>query len=380
MEQQLAMRSCHPIALTLFAMGPFQDKPFRLDFTNKQHESCNLYLLISPNGRGKTTLLEAMTVLMNLLDRSQPPHPPHERLWSNPQARAQLDLRLTVIMTGKRREILLTLAAGDGAPHETRSWGVHDLQQVQTEEQLFISWSRSPGGHWKKIQSQDPLLDELLGLVSLEMENVYEVFGADQITLPSLLYFDAYRDIPLINEAQSFCRPPEWFYRPSHRFGQRNDQWQHSLDNLLIWLTWLNDGRYEKCQTLLNELVFVHTNKALGTINRQYMKARITTGGEEHRLDQLSSSEKSLLQLLLRIHLHMTTHCFILIDELDAHLHPKLQHRIYQALKRLVVSNPNITLIMTTHARELIEVFTADMKVDAPGLRFGGHLIELDEI
>ncbi|MBF0136835.1 MAG: AAA family ATPase [Magnetococcales bacterium] len=139
MDRALSIRSCHPVALTLFAMGPFQDKPFYLDFTNKEGESCNFFLLISPNGRGKTTLLEAMAALMNILDSSLTPKPPHERLWSNPDARAQLDMRLAVTMEGKVKEVLLTLAAGGGSPHETRSWNARDLKRVQTEEHMHIA-------------------------------------------------------------------------------------------------------------------------------------------------------------------------------------------------------------------------------------------------
>ncbi len=381
MEHALDIRSCQPVALTVFAMGPFQEKPFNLEFLNKENESCNFFLLISSNGFGKTTLMEAMAALMPLLDSSLTPQAPDERLWSNPKARAQLDLRLAVTMGGKTREILLTLAAGAGAPHETRSWNRSDLKRVQTEEQMYITWSRTPGGHWKLIRSQELLLDELLGLVKLEMKNVYETFGPDPIAAPALLYFDAYRDIPTVSDASvSISRPPEWSYRPLHRFGLHGDQRQHSLDEVLVWLTWLNDGRYEEIQKLINELVFTGTDKILGNISRQHLVARIGAGGGHHRLDQLSSGEKSLVQLLLRIHLHCTSHSFVLIDELDAHLHLKMQHRLYQALKRFVAKTPGISLIVTTHSRELIDQYGIDMKVGDPGLRFGGHLIEANEM
>ncbi|MBF0585110.1 MAG: AAA family ATPase [Magnetococcales bacterium] len=383
MQDALTIRSCSPIALTLFAMGPFQDKPFHLDFTNKTGESCNFYLLISPNGFGKTTLLEAMAALMTLLDHTNSPEPPHARLWSNPEARAQLDLRLVVNMNGEVREVLLTLAAGKGNPHKTRSWPGNELQRVQTTEHMHIAWSRNLSGRWRMVRSQDPLVDELLGLVKQEMRNVYEIFGPDSITAPSLLYFDAYRDIPTVtDDAQAISRPPEWFYRPLHHFGLHSDelQWQHSLDNLLVWLTWLNDDRFEETQTMLNKLVFSGTGKTLKSINRQRMTARIAVGGRYHRLDQLSNGEKSIVQLLLRIHLHLTSHSFVLIDELDAHLHLKLQHRLYQALKCFTADNPGVTLIITTHSRELIEQYGIDMKVGEAKLRMGGHLIEPKEI
>ncbi len=381
MENTFHVRRCSPISLTVFGMGPFQDKPFHLDFIDREGEGSNFFLLISPNGRGKTALLEAMASLMQVLDSSRDPGPPHERLWSNPKARAQLDLRLVVNMGGAVQEVLLTLAAGHGAPHETRSWERSDLERVQTKKHLHIAWSRSPGGHWAQVKSTDPLVDELLGLVRTERGNVYETFGPDTITAPSLLYFDAYRDIPISTDQEQFGnRPPEWLYQPLHRFGLHGDQWQYSLDNLLVWLTWLDDGRYEKVQEMINQFVFTGTGKVLDRINKQHMHALVTSGGRQHRLDQLSSGEKSLVQLMLRIHLHLTSHSILVIDELDAHLHPKLQHRLYQALKRLIAENPTLTLIATTHSRELIDQFGIDMKVGSSGLRFGGHLIDKEEI
>ncbi|MBF0621387.1 MAG: ATP-binding protein [Magnetococcales bacterium] len=381
MEPTILIRSCTPIALTAIGMGPFQEKPFHLEFLNREKESCNFFLLISANARGKTTLLEAMTNLMALLDPKATPASPQKRLWSNPRACAQLDLRLVVNMDGVVREVLLTLAAGPGRPHEIRSWENSTLREVQTEQHLWISWKRSPGGHWSLEKSKDPLIDELRAQVGMEMENVYETFGPDSIAVPSLLYFDAYRDIPTVEDRnESISRPPEWVFRPHHHFGLRGDQWQHSLDNLLVWLTWLDDGRDKEVQDLLNRFVFTGTNKKLNPISRQYMEARVSSGETTHMLDQLSSGEKSLVQLLLRIHLHLTENCVILIDEIDAHLHVKLQHRLYQALKQLIRENPSITLIATTHSMELIDQFTTDMDAGEPLLRLGGHLIDLDEI
>lgn len=382
MELGIQVRSCNPICLTVIGIGPFQEKPFTLDFTNKTGEGCNFYFIISPNGHGKTTLMETMASLMQLLDNTIKPVQPHERLWSNPKAKAQLDFRLVVNLNGTVHEMLLTLAAGAGRPYEIHPWRQSKLKEVQTERNIHVAWVRSAAGSWKLDRSTDRILDELLGLISMEMENVYELFGPDNITVPSLLYFDAYRDIPIVtDQKQTISRPPEWLYRPIHRFGLGGDLWQQSIDNLLVWLTWLEDERYEETQKLINRLVFSGTEKSLASINRQQLHARISMGGSSyHRLDQLSSGEKSLLQLLLRIHLHLTSHAWVLIDELDAHLHVKLQHRLYQALKQLVAENPSLTIIASTHSRELIDQFAIDMEDEEPGLRLGGYLIEKDEL
>ncbi|MBF0429503.1 MAG: AAA family ATPase [Magnetococcales bacterium] len=382
MDNTLQIRSCNPISLTVFGMGPFQEKPFQLDFTNEKDEGCNFFLLISPNGRGKTTLLEAMSSLMQILAPHSIPSASelHPRLWSNFKAQAQLDLRLSINFEGVVQEILLTLAAGRRHPQNLRNWELSDLKRVQTTVQISIAWSRSPAG-WQIVKSNDPLVDKLLTLVKSETKEVYSTFGPDPITAPSLLYFDAYRDIPLVIDGQkSISRPEEWTYWPVHRFGLHGDQWLHSLDNLLVWLTWLNDKRYKEVQNLLNDTVFNYTNKTLNDIDRQKLIARINSDTRNHRLDQLSSGEKSMVQLLIRIHLHLATHSIIVIDELDAHLHPKWQHRLYQVLKNLIAQNPSLTLIITTHSLELVKQFDVDRKLSEENLRFGGYMIEKNEI
>ncbi|RKZ39612.1 MAG: hypothetical protein DRR16_32750 [Candidatus Parabeggiatoa sp. nov. 3] len=99
---------------------------------------------------------------------------------------------------------------------------------------------------------------------------------------------------------------------------------------------------------------------------------------EQHRLDRLSSGEKNLVQLFLRINVHRTLNTLILIDELDVHLHSIWQHGILQLLKTLVREHPGITVIASTHSREILEAFPID--IPETGITKGGHLIYLATI
>lgn len=96
--------------------------------------------------------------------------------------------------------------------------------------------------------------------------------------------------------------------------------------------------------------------------------------GYSHRLDRLSSGEKSLVQLYLRTGIHMTRNTILLIDELDVHLHSKWQHDLLNMLKQMAKNHPCLTIITSSHARELIPAFGHD--IPEQGLRKGGHIIE----
>jgi DNA repair exonuclease SbcCD ATPase subunit len=65
--ENFLVKSFKPLRLTVNNIGPFQDGPMSFDFTDKQDRPCSFFLLMSKNGRGKTTLLEVMTVLFNML-------------------------------------------------------------------------------------------------------------------------------------------------------------------------------------------------------------------------------------------------------------------------------------------------------------------------
>ena len=61
-----------PLYLTVDGIGPFRENPFTMAFLDRENKPCNLYMLISQNGRGKTTLLEVMVCLMDMLSLQEP--------------------------------------------------------------------------------------------------------------------------------------------------------------------------------------------------------------------------------------------------------------------------------------------------------------------
>jgi predicted ATPase len=371
-----SVHAFQPVRLTVDRVGPFQDAPISFDFTDDENKPCNFFLLMSKNGRGKTTLLELITLLVGMLAKEEMEAFGHEDLDLG-RGRAQLDVRLQIYREGIEKAIVLSLVAGAVAETPLRVWIEKDLEEVEAASWHVHGFRRRPSGVLERMGKTDVLVEDLVKSTKLYTGVPPTGFENETLLSPTLLYFSAYRDITHIHEKRRGIEQPlEWGYRPVHRFAQEGGNWTESLDNLLVWMKWLDDGRFERAVELINSRVFKAETKFLKDIRRVPPEAIVVNDGNEHRLDRLSSGEKSLIQLFLRIGAHMTYNTLLLIDEMEVHLHPNMQHRLLNLLKQLAKDNPGMTIIASTHSREILMAFAFEIR--EAGLRKGGHLIEAD--
>ena len=389
---ELTVYEFKPLFLTLDRIGPFQNI-YTIDFTDANHRSCNFYMMVSPNGLGKTTTLEIFSCLMNLLGQKSIESYGHEDL-DKRSGRAQLDFWVRLRWQGRNIGIVLSVLAGTlGEEILLKPWAPDELQKYNAESWHKCGFRSQVIGRYESVALRnDDLLQDLLATLRTASESVAEEnFLQPSFHLPTVLYFSAYRDIPYPNNDSNDCiphtaldqrersitTPNHWNYRPLHAFEAHSAHWKDSLDNLLVWLKWLDNGSFEKAQELINEQIFVGTVKNLKGVRKNPPEAIVDTGNAQtHRLDRLSSGEKSLTNLFLRIGAHSTRNTIILIDEMDIHLHIRWQHRLYNALENLVKNNPGFTVIMTTHSIEILRRFTAAMSQEREKLVLGGNLIE----
>lgn len=383
MANNLLIYEFRPLYLLLDRIGPFQDEPYEIDFTDKENRPCNFFLLISKNGSGKTTILETLSSLLGLLGQAEPKQYGLEDL-DEGEGRAQLDLKLRVYWQGRDQSVVLSILAGHSNNDlSLKVWADDQLQAHETTCWHRMGFTgRKCGLPLKPLTTHkaDDFIADLLVSLQLSIGTLPSDFGGSTFPYPTALNFSAYRDIPQIIESRSIAQPHYWGYNPVHCFSAHNETWAYSLDSLLVWLKWLDDGRFEKACNFINEHVFKSTSKMLKDINRPTLEAIVSTGGDEpkeHRLDRLSSGEKNLFQLFLRIGAHQTKNTILLIDEFDVHLHIRWQYRLFYALKVLAASkDTNFTVIASTHSTEILETFVTGMDVDEDGLIKGGHLIK----
>jgi len=368
-----------PVCLTLDKIGPFQDKIHTFDFTDKNNDPCNFYLFVSPNGGGKTTLLELMHGMMAMLGREHLDEFGIESL-DKGDGRAQLDILLQVDENGVGKAVILSLTAGNVNKDETlKTWDSDELKKIGAEACHHYGFLK-PSHAFLPVHkiSQTRFINNFITHLNRQTGSRPKESQSTNFSWPTLLYFPAYRDIEKTNETERAIKEPQnWGYQTARRFGGGKGQWTDSPDNLLVWLKWLDDGRLERAMEIVNQMVFQDGEKKLTSIRKDPPEAIIDNNGNEHRLDQLSSGEKSLLQICLRIAAHMTKNSILLIDEIDVHLHSKWQHRLLNWLKDMARNYPGLTIIATTHSREIINSFA--FEIEEKGLRKGGFFIEADD-
>jgi len=365
-----------PVELTVENIGPFRDKLHTFSFLHHElHEPCNFYLVISQNGFGKTTLLELMASMMSMLGQKEALPFDFEPL-DKDGGRAQWDIRVRLTRNGVEETIILSLLAGRmGEDVALKVWGAEDLAKLGATSWHRLGIRLTETGRLRPIGETDELVQDLHAAVQAGFKQSVGGFEEATLTLPTLLYFSAYRDIvPVPSHERAIIEPEDWGYAPVHRFDKEGGRWRASLDNLLVWVKWLEDGRFERARKIINDRVFNETTKFLKDVRRQPPEAIVFNAGLEHRLDRLSSGEKSLVHLFLRIGAHLTRNTMVLVDEMDVHLHSKWQHRLLLQFKSLLRENAGMTIIATTHSVDILKGYAFENM--EPGLRKGGYLIE----
>jgi energy-coupling factor transporter ATP-binding protein EcfA2 len=387
MSDSLQILSFQPVALRVADLGPFQGGAVEVvDFTDDDDQPCNLYMLLSGNGRGKTTLFEGLVYLVGLLQPQRPADTPTPRwLLDNRRARLQLDVRVSMRRGLATHTLLLSILANGEGGDELEFWDSEKLAKVGCG-----SWARfgyteghrapvSPKALYPTTEGPDwqAELHRALGDAVDGQPSGFE----DPVALaPTVLFFTANRDIMPTSgdERRRLAMPDDWGWSLVRRIDQEGGVWFSSPDNLLVWMAWLDDGRLERAQALINERVFKGRPKFLQGVRKTPPEAIVVNEGQEHRLDQLSSGERAMVQLVLRLGAHMTRNTWLIVDEVDLHLHPRWEHRMMRILKELASAQPGLTILVTSQSRELLQAFAYHLPETGRGLRKGGHFIERD--
>lgn len=377
----LQVREFRPVKLTLLNVGPFREHT-EIDFTDTVSPdpaltggTPNLYLLVSKNGFGKTTILNCIFLLMDLLRDNEPKSFDIFDL-DEGEGRVQLDLRAVWTIEGKSSPVLLSIWAGSEGP--LSAWSEDELEKgANASSWAAIGFRLSRTGKVVLSDATNELGRSLCSAIRGDLGRSPPALWGEGSHLPTVLFFPADRWVKRPPFAErAVVEPASWGYQPGFRFEADGSTWENSIDNLFVWLAWIQDDRFESLQEFVDRYVFMDGNKSLLEVDRQRLWTNIKTPEGTHPLVTLSHGERQVLQLFVRLIVHMSSATLLLIDELEMHLHPRWRIMLLKSLKELVRNNDRLSVIITTHERELIREFDHEMPED--GLVKGGFLIQQD--
>ncbi|MCI5221182.1 MAG: hypothetical protein D3924_00510 [Candidatus Electrothrix sp. AR4] len=142
----MTINSFQPLRLRIEGNGPFSKIPYEMDFTDEDGQSCNIFLLMSENGMGRTTVLEIMAALMGQLGKKEIGSYGVEGL-DNGELAVQWDILVRLVENNKQRNIVLSLLAGKFSGGSLIPWTEEELQKYEAEaqERVGFKWERSVG-------------------------------------------------------------------------------------------------------------------------------------------------------------------------------------------------------------------------------------------
>ena len=368
------------LQLSLMDIGPFRGGIAKFPFMGtlgrdakgreRGKAPANLYMLFAMNGKGKTTVLRTIYSLMMLTKKRFIGGADLSAFVDD--ERAQLDMRITLTIDDITRTTLVSLWYGSMEP--LVGWSERDIDEIADATEWAKIGFESRGSVATMSPGSNQLGKDILDQISIKTgSHPSALFGLSN-SLPSVLFFPANRMVVSPKRERVVQCPKGWGYQPAQIFETDGPLWEQSIDSVLVWLEWLDDGRIDELLDYVNENLFREIEKSVQKPRRDILAAMISTKEGVHALGGLSHGERALLQLYVRILCHMTENTVVLIDEIENHLHTKWMNRFFTALKSLIRDVPSLSVVFTTHNRELIRVF--DHTRSEEGLIKGGYLIE----
>ena len=329
--------------------GPLKD--VEIDFTDGKGKPRQTILLAGANGSGKTTILEVIFALAEILN---PGYPDYEQRYGTLNYDEWHDIdsrrnraRDNLLLRAKYSQMDLQVDGKDFSVF----WG--DAPPDVKLASSNFGWRR--GNLGIRLEDTESLAKKIwLGIEEQDSALPIESVESSARPAPSMLFLPHLRLIPAVQPEKITLE--DIGYRWTYKYEPANRP-EGSLDSYLVWLDYAYPERFPELIEFLNQLDF---DGKTFSVRRKELKAVVTTrDGSEHYLEELSSGEQSILITLLELRLRLLPGSIVLIDEIEHSLHPAFQYRIAEGLKRMQEMIP-FQLIATTHAPAFLDIFGAE--------------------
>ena len=175
------------LRLHMVEVGPVRELATFVFTTD--HGPANLFLVMGPNGSGKTSVLEAVYSCVSMLGSRTHARYGMDALDAG-EGEVQLDVRVGVLIDGRAETIVMSIVLGTIPLYVS---GPDSLDADEVARQSVLVYARQPGGGVAAAPFSDPLALDVIDAVSSAVgDQGSTLFGRD-LALPSVLYFPATR-------------------------------------------------------------------------------------------------------------------------------------------------------------------------------------------
>jgi len=302
-----------------------------LDFLDEATGQIRPRMVIAgSNGTGKTTILEAIYALLELVKGKKP-------AWLRPNG-AQAGIVVTDLPFAPDYSSLVIEV---GNPQQMV--GIAYLSGRRA-----ISSGPEPSG---------PNIT-YVGSPAEQIPAKIKEAEAGKIDFPNCLYFPSEgRELQPKQVGQVIGEPKgyQWVYRFSD-----SREWKGSLESFLVAMDYRDlmaqregrtgDGEFQQFVKVINR--FLQGRRVAGIDQKSFRVQVKADNGRQFSVDALSSGEKQILLMLGEIQRRIRRGGILLIDEPEIHLHPQWQRLLVRALTDLCAEH-DAQLIITTHSEEV---------------------------
>jgi predicted ATP-binding protein involved in virulence len=334
-----------------------------LDFTDSISQPRSVTLIVGSNGSGKTSILDAIQVVVRCLENPLQPElreglkfSAQQLVYNNGFTNNLVKIELEYSIE-KNEVVAITEMLKQTMDNKFYSDNLSQLIEypltispstliwkypIVKQNQEGFSFSALPRESHKTLGARG-LLKQLVDLGKMK-KSMFEHIGG-------ICYLDQRRSLIL-----------------SRNFSKENED--NLLNNdVLSWLrgfylkdlTWntekYGESFWAKTKRLFNEICA--PTQLIGLESSEDMDTLILKKeGVEYDLSQMSSGEHQVLRILVGLVSERAKNSIVLIDEVELHLHPAWQAKLIYGLRKDTISNNQY--IFTTHSPFVTQLFYKD--------------------
>jgi recombinational DNA repair ATPase RecF len=330
-----------------------------IDLTNNLSQPRQVTLIVGPNGSGKTSILDAILMVVRTSED-----------FKNPKLRDGLEFSAAQLVRGrgKKAEIQFEYSREEEEASKINEvfkegkirlpFPKNDFSMAPCGEPTKCIWKYPSNGRGKPY------------VLSSSQKNSAKILGARgfaaQAVGKNLIYSRILENIGgvcYLDQRRSF--------RLTKDFSLKNRD-NHSYDDVLSWvyqyyerdIAWneakFGESYWKKIQRLFNKVCY--PSQLIGPESGPDMITLILKKNNvEYDISQMSSGEHQILRILVGLAAETAVNSIVLLDEVELHLHPAWQRKLIQVLRD---DDSNNQYILTTHSPFVKDLFFKDEIID----------------